>query len=202
MALVKYSTEKHRKRREYMREWYAKQPKIKTTCKSCKKSFHKNRLLKTQFCSMTCSAKGKISKSEYTCLHCGKSKVVKASYAKRAKFCSKYCAGAYYTGEKSKAWKGGTSKERELWQGSLDCKKWRKAVFDRDGYTCVMCKRAASNTVRLNADHIKPWSLFPELRTEVDNGRTLCVDCHKETDTWGSRAKLKTRESYCVPKLV
>lgn len=39
----------------------------------------------------------------------------------------------------------------------------------------------------LEADHIKPYSLFPELRYEVDNGRTLCVDCHKKTPTWGKK---------------
>ena len=33
---------------------------------------------------------------------------------------------------------------------------------------------------KLNADHIKPFSLYPELRLIVENGRTLCVDCHKK----------------------
>ena len=37
---------------------------------------------------------------------------------------------------------------------------------------------------KLNADHIKPFSLFPELRFDLNNGRTLCVECHKKTDTY------------------
>jgi 5-methylcytosine-specific restriction endonuclease McrA len=58
---------------------------------------------------------------------------------------------------------------------------WRKQVLSRDGYKCVVC----GSTERLHADHIKPRCRFPELAREVDNGRTLCRDCHHKTDTFG-----------------
>lgn len=32
-------------------------------------------------------------------------------------------------------------------------------------------------------------SNFPELRFELSNGRTLCVECHQKTDTYGEKAK-------------
>lgn len=65
---------------------------------------------------------------------------------------------------------------------------WRKAVLERDCYKCVLCGSGES----LQADHIKPHSKFPELRREVSNGRTLCKDCHKKTDSYGGK-QLKGR---------
>jgi 5-methylcytosine-specific restriction endonuclease McrA len=60
---------------------------------------------------------------------------------------------------------------------------WRKAVLARDGDCCTQCK----STVRLQADHILPVSMFPHLMREVVNGRTLCFECHKKTDTFGGK---------------
>ena len=60
--------------------------------------------------------------------------------------------------------------------------KWRNFIFHRDNYTCKMCGQYGG---KLCADHVKPYALFPELRTTVSNGRTLCVGCHKLTPTYG-----------------
>lgn len=68
-------------------------------------------------------------------------------------------------------------------------KEWRRAVFQRDNYTCQFCgaRSQAGRRVRLNADHILPFSTHPELRTEVSNGRTLCEPCHRATPTFGKQ---------------
>ena len=55
---------------------------------------------------------------------------------------------------------------------------WRKAVFERDNYTCQICRVRGKY---LEADHIKPFAYFPELRFELTNGRTLCRKCHDKT---------------------
>lgn len=55
--------------------------------------------------------------------------------------------------------------------------EWRTAVFERDGYRCAICGEVGG---RLNAHHIKPFARYPDLRLDVDNGITLCEECHKE----------------------
>ncbi len=92
-------------------------------------------------------------------------------------------------GDKSPHWKGGiTSLIRQI-RHSLEYKLWREAVFERDNYTCIWCRARNGNgyTVYLEADHIKAFSLYPELRFAIDNGRTLCKKCHKTTKNYGKR---------------
>ena len=104
----------------------------------------------------------------------------------RGKFCSRSCKGKYHHGELGFNWKGGPSVTKRP-RDSFEYTQWRKAVFERDNYTCVWC---GDNTGgNLNADHIKPWAYYLELRFDVDNGRTLCVPCHKETDTYMNKAR-------------
>lgn len=67
---------------------------------------------------------------------------------------------------------------------SLEYKLWKTAVFERDNYTCQDCKVRGGE---LQGHHIKPQSVFPELRFAIDNGITLCRTCHLKTDTWGMK---------------
>jgi 5-methylcytosine-specific restriction endonuclease McrA len=90
------------------------------------------------------------------------------------------------SGDRHPQWRGGVTPENERLRKSPEYKLWRKAVFERDKYTCIFCGQVGDDLV---ADHIKPFSLFPELRFAIDNGRTLCDKCHKITDTYGEGAK-------------
>lgn len=99
-----------------------------------------------------------------------------------------------HRGEKSHFWDGGKTAEGRLIRGSIEYKLWRQAVFRRDDWRCVWCCKRG---IELNADHIRPFSTHPELRLELSNGRTLCVECHKTTDTYKGRAlKLKLLKTY------
>ena len=82
-------------------------------------------------------------------------------------------------------WKGGITSEVMKIRHSFEYKLWRTAVFERDNYQCIWGGKEHGN--RLNADHIKPFADYPELRFAIDNGRTLCVSCHRTTDTFGGK---------------
>ncbi len=62
---------------------------------------------------------------------------------------------------------------------------WRRAVLERDGYSCVIC----GSTEHIEADHIKPACKYPDLFLDPDNGQALCHNCHKNGDSYGGRAK-------------
>lgn len=89
-------------------------------------------------------------------------------------------------GNKHWNWKGGIASvyktQRQLIMNILEYKLWRESVFKRDNYTCIWCKKRGG---KLNADHIKRFADFPELRLAIDNGRTLCEHCHRTTETYG-----------------
>ena len=85
-------------------------------------------------------------------------------------------------GSKSRFWRGGLVEVNQKIRHSMEYKLWREAVFERDNWTCVWCGERGG---KLNADHIKPFALYPELRFAIDNGRTLCEKCHKTTETYG-----------------
>lgn len=96
-------------------------------------------------------------------------------------------------GSKSHFWKGGKTKESKIIRSSVDYHIWRENVFKRDNWTCVWCgaRSQKGKAVILHSDHIKPFAYFPELRFELSNGRTLCRNCHKKTDTYFNKISKK-----------
>lgn len=86
-----------------------------------------------------------------------------------------------------------TDEEREKGRNIEGYKEWRKQVYERDNYTCQCCgEKGHGNLV---AHHKNGYHWDKEHRTDVDNGVTLCEDCHKEFhEIFGN--KNNTEEQY------
>lgn len=60
-------------------------------------------------------------------------------------------------------------------RNSIEYKKWREEVFKRDNYICQCCEERGG---KLNAHHLENFADNQELRLNIDNGITLCENCH------------------------
>jgi len=80
-----------------------------------------------------------------------------------------------YTGKNHWHWMGGLTPENKKIRNSKEYKEWRKAVFERDNYTCQVCSKRGGS---LQAHHIEGFSDNEKLRFEIDNGITMCKEHH------------------------
>lgn len=133
----------------------------------------------------------------YQCKTCGIT-FQRHGRTRRRHYCSNKCQGLAMSGPNHPAWKGGVTPKNEKIRKSRRYAEWRLAIFRRDDFTCQLCgaRNGKGRRVKLNADHIKPFSTHPELRFDLDNGRTLCVPCHIQTPTWGG-SPTRTSKDEC-----
>jgi 5-methylcytosine-specific restriction endonuclease McrA len=80
-------------------------------------------------------------------------------------------------GEAHPMWKGGVTPINRKLRKSIEFRLWREAVFARDNWTCQECNKRGGE---LHPHHIKRFAYYPELRFAIDNGQTLCKECHKK----------------------
>lgn len=160
-------------------------------CKYCGQKF-KQRLYKSSisaghkglFCSRDCMvAHMKNAAFNFPCKICGKKIFTQPAQLKyRARStCSLECRRklARKRAEERRIKFGYTQHQLDrLARYSREAIEWRKKIFKRDNYTCQIC---GIRGTYLEADHIKPFAYFPELRYELSNGRTLCRKCHDKT---------------------
>lgn len=90
-------------------------------------------------------------------------------------------------GRKNPPWKKEKQEQDKLERASWQYNVWKYAVLRRDKYACVAC--GDDRRSKLQVHHIKPFKLFPELRYAIDNGKVLCEECHKKTETYGAKVK-------------
>lgn len=109
-------------------------------------------------------------------------------------------------------WKGGITPFYFALRGQSLYREWRSAVFKRDNYSCVLCdyKSRGTRPSDIQADHIKPFSVVlyeNSIKTLeqamecvdlwlIENGRTLCIPCHKKTDTYGGKTTFANKGIY------
>jgi transposase-like protein len=86
-----------------------------------------------------------------------------------------------YLGADNPNWKGGKNTKnaqiRARYYGSRDYRKWRSHIFQRDNYTCQMCKKQSEGDIE--AHHIITVEENPNKIVEKTNGITLCENCHR-----------------------
>lgn len=166
-----------------------RQNKKEFTCGFCGTTFVKRvseRIRPNVYCSKACADKGrKVEKIKVACNFCGDEIERYPSDMKKAKdrgytffFCSHKCRAAMIAAQfdPPKPYQGKhTSKPRN----GHRTRQWRKAVKERDNFTCQDCGATKSSKM-LAVHHIKPFALYPELAHEVSNGLTLCYECHEK----------------------
>ena len=100
-------------------------------------------------------------------------------------------------GSKNRHWKGGIAPMNNAIRKSSKYKQWRVKIFERDNFTCQNCdvKSGDGKAVYLEAHHKKEFCLIIEenkIKTlkealncnelwNLENGITLCKECHKLT---------------------
>lgn len=178
--------------------------KVKVKCAICNKEIERNpkRASKTGkfYCSVECRRVGRRKKVDVICECCGKKFVGVAFKGKISKFCSRSCAdkgkitGSYvyckrcgkrfwefksnprtYCSEKCSqiSHRSDYFDEDGMMRKNYG-KTWAKNVKKRDKYSCKKC----GSKKQITAHHILPWRDHPNQRFNINNGITLCRECH------------------------
>lgn len=162
-----------------------------------------------KFCSLKCSLSGKhnprwnggqakgiceICNTEFSTRQCN-------LRSGRARFCSRQCQNQWrsdtFKRNKHPNWQGGLTPIHLSIRHSKKYADWRQTIFIRDNFTCKECGNKQSGN--LNAHHKKPFSILLKEAQEylplmdiyeavmtytpiwdLDNGITLCKDCHEK----------------------
>lgn len=109
-------------------------------------------------------------------------------------------------GENHPMWKGGITFWRKTIWDSRKYSDWRKAVFNRDNYTCQKCniKNGNGKTIKLEAHHtpigfadlLRKYKITSKAEADICEeiwdislGQTLCIDCHQLTKKGNQKLK-------------
>lgn len=167
-------------------------PRVSHICKQCDSVYKIPFWLNKQgrgvhFCGLSCYHKSLVGKPS-------SKRGSKWSLSQREK-CS---------GKNASNWRGGVTRFQNQLRRTALYAEWRDTILKRDNYTCQRCNVRGGT---LNVDHYpKPYAVILHENNiknykhaewcsdlwDTTNGRTLCISCHKKTDTYAKRFDLLT----------
>ena len=71
--------------------------------------------------------------------------------------------------------------------------KFRNNVFSRDKNKCLKCDE---NKIKLDAHHITDRNEMPNGGYVIENGISLCDDCHIKAEVWHNSGKTEFVDGY------
>jgi len=173
-------------------------------CPTCKCLFRTTKGRNKTYCSRICAVKSlevrvKISENQKGKLMSKESKL-KMSVSAKLKH-KKGIGGGFKFGNKHWNWSGGISTLRHRIHNCSRYREWRKNGFKRDRYTCVLCGQVGSmlhfdhhpksfnQIIKDNKIKTLKQAISCEKFWDLNNGRTLCIICHRKTDNYGNKIK-------------
>lgn len=177
-------------------EQNANYKRVECVCVECDKKFGRkpSQIRGETFCSNGCrinwlskhNTSKRFDRKPVNCFNCSKELLRLPSRLRQsnAHYCSLECKDSHYaktfrSGENAYNYNPNkTLKQRMQERCYPEYRNWRISVYSRDNYTCMSCKDAKGGN--LIAHHIFSYAKNPTLRTDIDNGVTLCTKCHSD----------------------
>jgi len=186
----------------YCNNYCSSQSRKKLSVKYCfncgkeiiKKSSTFNRSEK-HYCSRECFYKvenaSRKKRVNVNCSYCNNSFEKRPSelIGKKNVYCSVKCkdihTGILQKRDKHPRWNNNLTDEKRVIKRKYDNYLiWREKVYQRDKYTCLLCNDNKGGN--LVAHHVYNYSEHKQIQLNINNGVTLCKNCHKSFhDTYG-----------------
>lgn len=181
-----------------------------SSCLTCKKEFKYYQSNKSGiYCSVKCVFANKAWREKNKLVNLGrkhspKSRLKMSKARKGIKQSETWIKNRFASFKDYWDKKGRVTDKLILIKTSNEYKEWRKRVFERDNYQCVWCGDKKGGN--LEADHVIPIGVIMLEKGDlfdVDNGRTLCITCHKTTFSYAKHTKkqLEGKVYFNIQKL-
>lgn len=124
-------------------------------------------------------------------------------YSKRCKDC-RLAFMRTQRGPLARTWKGGVTPLMLRIRHCRPMREWRESIFQRDHYQCQICGKRGGGILHVD-HHPKSFAAIfyeNEIATleqalkcaafwDLNNGRTLCISCHRKTPTYSRSYKIR-----------